>query len=103
MSLRNVLVTGANKGIGEAIVRKILAEHNDVFVILGSRNNDNGLSTKTRILEDIPKSRNKVEVMVIDVSDDASVMTAFKEAAEKYKPLFGIVNNAGVGRFSAQY
>jgi len=96
MALRNILVTGANKGIGEAIVRKILSEHNDAFVLLGSRNIDNGISTKNKILQDIPKSEGRLEVLVIDVSNDESVQEAAEEVTAKYKPLYGLVNNAGV-------
>jgi NAD(P)-dependent dehydrogenase (short-subunit alcohol dehydrogenase family) len=40
--MRRVLVTGANKGIGLAIARGILAEHDDTFVLLGSRERARG-------------------------------------------------------------
>ncbi len=40
--MRRILVTGANKGIGLAIARAILEEHDDTFVYLGSRDADRG-------------------------------------------------------------
>ena len=103
MAMRNVLVTGANKGIGEAIVRKILTERTDVFVLLGSRCQDRGTNTKTKILEDIPQARGRLEVVVIDVSNDESVNNASSHVAATYKNLYGLVNNAGLGSSSASY
>lgn len=94
--MRKVLVTGANKGIGEAIVRKLLSENDDMLVLLGSRSPENGHAAKERILQDIPASRDRLEVIVIDVSSDVSVSTAAKEFDDKHKTLYGIVNNAGI-------
>jgi len=102
-AMRNVLVTGANKGIGEAIVRKILTERTDVFVLLGSRCQDRGTNTKAKILEDIPQAHGRLEVIVIDVSNDESVNNASSHVAATYKNLYGLVNNAGLGSSSASY
>ena len=40
--MRRILVTGANKGIGLAIVQAILKNHDDTFVFLGSRDAERG-------------------------------------------------------------
>ena len=40
--MRRIVVTGANKGIGLAIVEAILTEHADTFVYLGSRDEGRG-------------------------------------------------------------
>ena len=42
MPVKRVLVTGGNKGIGKAICARLLADHPDVYVILGSRNAERG-------------------------------------------------------------
>ena len=41
--MRRILVTGANKGIGLALVEAILAQHADTFVYLGARDAGRGL------------------------------------------------------------
>lgn len=88
--MRRILVTGANKGIGLAIAKAILEDHTDTFVYLGSRDRARGDEAAKGL-----GHTDRVEVVTIDVSNDASV----KAAANTVKgPLYGIVNNAGVGR-----
>ena len=41
-AMRKILVTGANKGIGFALVRRLLSEYTDTFVYLGSRDISRG-------------------------------------------------------------
>lgn len=86
--MRRVLVTGANKGIGRAIAQAIL-ERDDTFVYLGSRDRARGEEAKAAL----GALANRVEVVEIDVADAASV----DRARSVIEPLYGIVNNAGVG------
>lgn len=87
--MRRVLVTGANKGIGFAIVEAILNEHTDTFVYLGSRDPARGQEARAKLGE----RASRVQVLALDVADDASVQAAAKEV----EPLYAIVNNAGIG------
>jgi len=106
MAIRRILVTGANKGIGEAIVRKILLNHSDTFVLLGSRNKGNGDAAVSSILADIPAAVGRLEVLHIDVGSDESVKSAAVSVRQQYsqaQPLYGIVNNAGLGFNQADY
>ena len=48
--MRRVLVTGANKGIGLAIARGVLAEHDDTFLLLGSRDAERGEAARQSLL-----------------------------------------------------
>jgi NAD(P)-dependent dehydrogenase (short-subunit alcohol dehydrogenase family) len=87
--MRRVLVTGANKGIGFAIVEAILNEHPDAFVYLGSRDRARGDEARAKLGD----RASRVEVLTLDVASEASVQAA----AKKVESLHAIVNNAGIG------
>jgi len=96
--MRRILVTGGNKGIGLAIVSAILAEHDDTFVFLGARDLGRGRSARERLVGAQPTWTDRVEVLELDVSRDASVNEAFRSIRERDGgPLYAVVNNAGVG------
>ena len=102
MALRRVLVTGANKGIGREICRRILADcPDDVHVILGSRNAARGEAAAQTILKQEPSAAGRLETLLLDVEDDASVASAVKTIADKHggepAPLYALCNNAGIG------
>ncbi len=96
--MRRILVTGANKGIGLAIAKAILDEHDDTFVFLGSRDSDRGHAAAASL----PSTR--VDVVVLDVGDDASVARAAEHAKQRLagELLYGVVNNAGLGTSSGK-
>lgn len=60
--MKRILVTGANKGIGLAITKKVLADHSDSFVFLGSRSLERGKMAVDSILKDNPEFDGRVEV-----------------------------------------
>jgi len=99
--MRRILVTGANKGIGLAIVTAILDEHDDTFVFLGSRDPGRGRDARQGLIDEHPGWSDRVEVVELDVSSDASVAAAAKQVAastgDDATPLYGVVNNAGIG------
>lgn len=95
--MRRVLVTGANKGIGLAIVKAILDEHDDTFVYLGSRDPDRGRAAAASLAPE------RIEVVALDVADERSVSAAARHVAAHAggERLYGLVNNAGVGTAAA--
>ena len=99
--MRSYLVTGANKGIGRAIVQAVLGEHDDCFVFLGSRNRERGEQARAGLLAKHPSFDQRIEVVDIDVSSDDSVAAAAErvvERCEQHELSFdGLVNNAGLG------
>jgi NAD(P)-dependent dehydrogenase (short-subunit alcohol dehydrogenase family) len=97
--MRRILVTGANKGIGLALVEAILAEGADTFVYLGTRDPERGRSAAADLLCKHPAWNDRLEVVTLDVTEDGSVAEAAKRRAESLggQKLYGIVNNAGVG------
>jgi len=97
--MRRILVTGANKGIGLAIVEAALAQHDDVFVYLGSRDLGRGKEAAAGLAAAHPGWSGRLEVVAIDVASDSSVEAAARHvsASAGGQKLYGVVNNAGIG------
>eukprot|EP01087_Luapelamoeba_hula_P000201 TRINITY_DN10127_c0_g1_i1.p1 TRINITY_DN10127_c0_g1~~TRINITY_DN10127_c0_g1_i1.p1 ORF type:complete len:302 (+),score=41.41 TRINITY_DN10127_c0_g1_i1:53-907(+) len=97
-SKKHIVVTGANKGIGLAIVKAILTEHADTFVYLGSR--DTGRGREAR--DSLEGLKDRIEVVELDVTSDASVQDCVGKVRAHLGSgrLYGLVNNAGIGHGS---
>jgi len=93
---KHILVTGANSGIGKALCKLLIKDHN-CYVYLGCRNVSKGEAAISDILEEVPDKAGNIEVLQIDVSDDASCIAAANVLKAKGVTLFALVNNAGVG------
>jgi NAD(P)-dependent dehydrogenase (short-subunit alcohol dehydrogenase family) len=83
---RHALVTGANRGIGEAIVRTLAAEGASVTLLVRDRGAGEAVA---RTLG------NPSGVVVADVTDGAAVHGACAEAQHQFGPVDILVNNAG--------
>jgi carbonyl reductase 1 len=96
--MRRILVTGANKGIGRALVAAILGYADDTHVYLGARDVERGEDARASIVDAQPAWASRVEVVQIDVANDASVAQAASQLATKLggEKLYGVVNNAGI-------
>jgi NAD(P)-dependent dehydrogenase (short-subunit alcohol dehydrogenase family) len=97
--MRRIFVTGANKGVGLAIVEAILAEHADSFVYLGSRDLERGNVAAAELARQRTDVKNRLEVVPIDVADAGSVEEAGRRVSQSLRgeKLYGLVNNAGIG------
>ena len=84
------LVTGANKGIGREIVRRLAAE--GVSVYLGARDEERG----RRAARDLAGDGADVRFLQLDVTDPAQIDAAVKQVDEECGRLDVLVNNAGV-------
>jgi len=87
---RVALVTGASRGIGEAIARRLAAE--GAIVLAAARST----SVLDRIVADISKSGGRARVLELDVSQPASIEAAMKSALEEHGQIDVLVNNAGI-------
>ncbi|HET9850732.1 MAG TPA: SDR family NAD(P)-dependent oxidoreductase [Candidatus Saccharimonadales bacterium] len=90
-SERVALVTGANRGIGEAIALD-LGEHG--AYVVGAARTDEGVETISRMLDE-----NDLEGMAIqlDIADYESIRDRIRKiVAEAGKPVSLLVNNAGI-------
>ena len=95
--VKRVLITGANKGIGRATVAAMLEADDDTFVFLGSRSKERGDAARAELAERESSWGERIEVVQLDVSSDASVSRAATVVSAAGGPLYGIVNNAGIG------
>ena len=96
IKMKNILVTGGNAGIGLALCRQLLVDHG-CFVFMGARSTERASLSVKSITKDFPNLAENVEVLEMDVSDDASVAAAASAFKATGKTLDAIVNNAGVG------
>lgn len=88
-----VLVTGANRGIGFAIVQELLKKYDDVGALLGSRS----LDAAEKAIASLPAElRARCAPIQLDVANPRSIQSAATLVKEKFAPLHGLVNNAGV-------
>ncbi|MEH6570035.1 MAG: SDR family NAD(P)-dependent oxidoreductase [Halioglobus sp.] len=98
---KRVLVTGANKGIGLAIVAAALEIDDNVEVFLGSRDPARGETARKDLLARHPEWAERLYALPLDVADGASVENAAAEIVSRYPddphPLYAVVNNAGIG------
>jgi len=86
------LVTGANKGIGLSTTKQLLSMGYHVY--LGARDETKGQSA----IEQLNRiGLSKVSLLVIDVSDAASVADAVTRFASLESRLDVLVNNAATG------
>ena len=102
--MKRILVTGANKGIGLATVENLLQNHPDSFLILGSRDEKRGDEALWLLTSKEAKWSDRLMMLAIDVSSDESVTLVTETIASSFqteaKPLYGIINNAGIGSSS---
>ncbi len=87
---KTVFITGTSTGFGKLTAITLSKEGHTV--IAGMRNTK---STNERVAKELSTFPN-IEVVDIDVTNDASVITAFDLALKKYGRIDVLVNNAGV-------
>jgi len=90
MSEKIALVTGANRGIGKAIVAG-LANIEGIRVLLGSRDRQKGVEAAGAL-------PGGVEVVELDVSDRAALKDQVRGIEASFGPVDILVNNAGILR-----
>lgn len=88
MGQRNVLITGATSGIGEATAR-LLAKNNYNLILCGRRQEKLGQLQKEL------SAYTKVTTLSFDVRDNSAVTTALQSLGEEWKNIDVLINNAG--------
>ena len=97
-SLRTVIVTGANKGIGYCIVEKLLKESNPYDIILTARNSKLGEEALSTLSKKYASSNSKVTFQQLNISDPSSIDAFADWIKTKRGGKFDVlINNAGYG------
>lgn len=91
MQKKVAIVTGANRGIGLEICRQ-LAAHDDVQVLLTSRNRRAGAQAAARLQE----AGGDVHYHHLEVTDQNSIRRLVKDVADRYGRADILVNNAAI-------
>ncbi len=89
---RVAFVTGASRGIGSAIARRLAAD--GLHVVAVARN----LEKLKAVCDEIIAAGGTAEPVTCDIADSAALSSAIEAAIEKHGHLDVLVNNAGITR-----
>lgn len=89
---RLAIVTGASRGIGEAIAHRLAADGCHVVAVA------RGTDKLAGVIEGIRSAGGNAEAMTCDVADSAAVQKMVEDVAEKHGRIDVLVNNAGITR-----
>lgn len=85
---KNIVITGASKGIGKEVARLLANEGANLFLIA------RGEAALTELAKEL-STKTTVHVKTCDVSDKQSVAQTVKVIKEKFSSVDGLINNAG--------
>ncbi len=89
---KNCLIVGASGGIGSEISKKIAEQNHNLFLI--GRNKNKLLKLKNEIRK---KNKSiKIELGVIDLTNDKSISKVIKKIREKFHSIDILINTAGI-------
>jgi len=93
---RNILVTGGNKGIGYAIIEKLLETSTPYNIILTSRDPILGQEAIKKLQNEKPQSLTTLIYQQLDVNDEKSVQGLIDWLNKSGTKIDVLLNNAGV-------
>ena len=90
--MHNVLVTGGSRGIGLSIARRLAGAGYDVIAVARS----DSVELRAAIAE-FESGSGGISFRACDLSDTDAIPAFVKSVREAFGPLYGLVNNAGLG------
>lgn len=91
LSGKSALVTGASRGIGAAIAKRLAKDGAEVAITYSS-----SPERAQQVVDDIVKDGGKAVALQADAADQAAVRTSVAQAAREFGKIDILVNNAGV-------
>src|ERR1017187_9230908 len=91
--MHNVLVTGASRGIGLAISRRIAAAGYNVIAVARRESDELGEA----IREAVKQGRGVLHFKAFDLSEVDAIPSFVKARRDEFGAIYGLVNNAGIG------
>jgi NAD(P)-dependent dehydrogenase (short-subunit alcohol dehydrogenase family) len=88
--MKIALITGANKGIGKETARGLGKK--GFTVLIGSRDEKNGAA----VVDEFKKADIQAFTVPLEVTDEASILSAARWVESKFGKLDVLVNNAGI-------
>ncbi len=85
--MKNIFITGGNRGIGRGLVEKFSKDHN---VIFSARNKEKVQQLNNEL------ARNNIDYVIMDVGDNKSVQNGIKNLKSKINSVDVLINNAGI-------
>ena len=91
--MKNVIITGANSGLGFETAKKIARDKN-YRIVLACRNAEKAAAAKEKIISET--ANENIEVMILDTSLLSSVRAFADAYISKYGAVDVLINNAGI-------
>jgi len=94
---RTVLITGASRGLGLGLARKLTAGGYNVVAVARKDNKD----LNAAIAEAKRAKKGALHFVAFDLGEIAKIPELVRDLRKKFGPLFGLVNNAALGHDGA--
>ena len=91
---KTIIVTGASRGIGAAIVKTLAKEDNNIIVL----NYNKSEEIAKKMQEEFTKQGKNVEIFKADVSKREEVKKLIEYTINKFKKIDVLINNAGISQ-----
>lgn len=89
--MRNIVITGASRGIGLAVARKLVSGGDNVIAIARSE------SAELKELAGEAGTKGGLHFVPFDLGDIAGIPDLVRDLRKRFEALHGLVNNVGIG------
>ena len=95
-----VLITGGNSGVGYEACKIFLEAEKPYHVLCAARSAEKASNAVKSLTSELPKAKNTIEPICVDVNDDVSIKKAVAQVEKSPGHLDVLINNAGEFHYS---